>query len=60
MVYCFDLDGTITTCNGFGVSEKKIPHWIIATVLFFYKPRLNKKIIRLMCLAKKTMMKISL
>ncbi len=52
MIYCYDLDGTITKCAGFGVSDKKIPHWIIKFVLFFYKPRLNKEIICFMYLAK--------
>lgn len=53
MKYCFDLDGTITMCAGFGVSDKKIPLWIIKTVLFFYKPKLNPLIIALMWEIKK-------
>lgn len=53
MIYCFDLDGTITTCSGFGASDKKIPHWAIAMVLFFYKPKINKKIVDFMYLVKK-------
>ncbi len=54
MIYCFDLDGTITTCAGFNVSDKKIPTWIIWLALFFYKPKINQKITNIIYQAKKS------
>ena len=53
MVVGFDLDGTITLCSGFGASEKNIPWWIIGTVLFFYKPKINERIILIIRAVKK-------
>lgn len=44
VIYCFDLDGVITTCGGFGASHKNIPTWVIKVVLSVYKPRIRKEI----------------
>lgn len=45
LAYCFDLDGTITSNHGFGVSEIKLPWFILWIVLRLYKPKLNQRIV---------------
>ncbi len=51
-VFCFDLDGTITTCAGFGLSEKDIPWQILWIGLMLYKPKIRGFIIPLLSTLK--------
>ncbi len=53
MIHCFDLDGTITTHSGYGVSELKLPWFFFWIILRFYNPPVNKKIVVLIDSIKK-------
>ncbi len=46
--FWFDLDGTITVTAGKGVSEKNVPWQIIWVTLFFYRPKTNAWIVKIM------------
>lgn len=48
----FDLDGTITTNGGYGISEIKIPWWILSFIFFFYTPKINQEVVKLINSAK--------
>ncbi len=53
MVHCFDLDGTITTHGGYGVSELRLPWIFFWIILRLYNPPINKKIVALINSIKK-------
>jgi len=47
-IFCFDLDGTITECSGFGLSEKNIPWQILWIGLTIYRPKLRDSVVLLL------------
>ncbi len=56
--FFFDLDGTITENSGYGVSEINV-HWVFLWLfLFFYKPKINQNVIKIINNAKKENKKI--
>ena len=52
MPYLFDLDGTITQSNGFGVSRVRIPWPLVWITLKFYHPPTRKEVVDFMKLLK--------
>jgi len=42
-VYFFDIDGTITMSDGFGLSERNVPRFILHIGLRLYKPKIRQK-----------------
>lgn len=45
--FFFDLDGTITENDGYGISEFNIPWIILWIFLLLYKPKINKKVLKI-------------
>jgi uncharacterized HAD superfamily protein len=56
--FFFDLDGTITINSGYGVSEINVPWIVLWVILFFYKPGINHKVIKIINNAKEENNKI--
>ena len=46
-VYFFDIDGTITTNEGFGLSERNVPRFILHLGLRLYKPKIRPKALKI-------------
>lgn len=53
-MFFFDLDGTITRCEGFGASKKRFPWWFLWLALTFYRPKINREILLLILSVKQS------
>ncbi len=58
MIFCFDLDGTITLHGGFGFSEIRVPWQFLWLALSIYSPPINKETLQLLKAIRKRKEKI--